>query len=68
VELVARTGGTHDKEGSIWESALSLSPVAPSLEHMESVKPFVSLQFLYPKTVGRTPWAGDQTGHYLHTE
>jgi hypothetical protein len=24
------------------------------------VKRFVSLQFLNPKTVGRTPWAGDQ--------
>jgi hypothetical protein len=24
------------------------------------VKPFVSLQFLNPKTVGRTPWTGDQ--------
>jgi hypothetical protein len=27
---------------------------------MASVKRFVSLQFLNPKAVGRTPWAGDQ--------
>jgi hypothetical protein len=41
-------------------SLLSLFPVAPTLEHRESVKRFVSLQFLNPKTVGRTPWTGDQ--------
>jgi hypothetical protein len=39
---------------------LSLFPVAPTLEHSASVKLFVSLQFLNPKTVGRTPWTGDQ--------
>jgi hypothetical protein len=39
---------------------LSLFPVAPTLEHRESAKRFVSLQFLNPKTVGRTPWTGDQ--------
>jgi hypothetical protein len=31
------------------------------LEHRASVKLFVSLQFLNPKTVGRTPWTRDQT-------
>jgi hypothetical protein len=44
-------------------SSLSLSvfiPVAPSLEHRASVERFVSLQFLNPKTVGKTPWPGDQ--------
>jgi hypothetical protein len=40
--------------------SLSLFPVAPTLEHRLSVKRFVSLQFLNPKTVGRTPWKGDQ--------
>jgi hypothetical protein len=39
---------------------LSLLPVAPTLEHSASVKCFVSLQFLNPKTVGRTPWKGNQ--------
>jgi hypothetical protein len=36
---------------------ISLFPVAPNLEHRASVKRFVSLQFLNPKTVGRM---GDQ--------
>jgi hypothetical protein len=40
--------------------SLSLFLVAPTLEHSASVKRFVSLQFLNPKTVGRTPWTGDQ--------
>jgi hypothetical protein len=43
--------------------SLSLSPpppVATTLEHRASVKRFVSLQFLNPKTVGRTPWTGDE--------
>jgi hypothetical protein len=40
--------------------SLSLSPVTPTLEHRASVKRFVSLQFLNPKTVGRTPWMRDQ--------
>jgi hypothetical protein len=39
---------------------ISLSPVAPALEPRASVKRFVSLQFLNPKTVDRTPWTGDQ--------
>jgi hypothetical protein len=32
------------------------------------MKRFVSLQFLNPKTVGRTPWTVDQPsqGRYLH--
>jgi hypothetical protein len=29
------------------------------LEHRASVKRFVSIRFLNPKTVGRTPWTGD---------
>jgi hypothetical protein len=33
--------------------SLSLFPVAPTLEHRESVKRFVSLQFLNPKTISR---------------
>jgi hypothetical protein len=40
--------------------SLSLFPVAPTLEHRASVKRFVSLQFLNPKIVDRTPWTGDQ--------
>jgi hypothetical protein len=40
--------------------SLSLSPVAPTLEHRTSVKRFVSLQFHNPKKVGRTPWTGNQ--------
>jgi hypothetical protein len=39
---------------------LSLSHVAPVLEYRASVKRFVSLQFLNPRTVGRIPWTGDQ--------
>jgi hypothetical protein len=38
----------------------SLFPVAPTLEHRACVKRFVTLQLLNPKTVGRTPWTGDQ--------
>jgi hypothetical protein len=34
---------------------LALFPVAPTLENRASVKRFVSLLFLNPKTVGRTP-------------
>jgi hypothetical protein len=40
--------------------SLSLFPVPSTLEHMASVKRFVSLQFLNPKAVGKTPWTGDQ--------
>jgi hypothetical protein len=40
--------------------SLSLFPVDPTLEHRASVKRFLSLHFLNPKTVGRTPWTGDQ--------
>jgi hypothetical protein len=39
---------------------LSLSPSAPISEHRASVKGFVSLQFLNPKRIGRTPWTEDQ--------
>jgi hypothetical protein len=39
--------------------SLSLSP-SPTLDLRASVKRFVSLQFLNPKIVGRTPWMGDQ--------
>jgi hypothetical protein len=49
--------------------SLSLLAVAPNLEHRASVKRYVSLQFLNPKTVGRTPWTGDQypsQGRYLY--
>jgi hypothetical protein len=46
---------------SFLEDFLFLSfPVAPTLEHWAPVKRFVSLQFLNPKTVGRTPWMGDR--------
>jgi hypothetical protein len=48
------------KKGIKNNNSLSLFPVAPNLEHSTSVKPFVSLQFLSPKTVGRTPSIGDQ--------
>jgi hypothetical protein len=40
--------------------SLSLSSVAPTFEHKTSVQRFVSLQFVNPKTAGRTPWTGDQ--------
>jgi hypothetical protein len=39
--------------------SLSLS-CCSHLEHTVSARPFVSLQFLNPNTVGRTPWTGDQ--------
>jgi hypothetical protein len=42
------------------QTSPSLFLVAPTLEHRASVKRFVSLQFLNPKTFGRTPWTGDQ--------
>jgi hypothetical protein len=44
---------------SIYDSySVSLFPVAPTLEHMASVKRFVSLQLRNPKTIGRTHWTG----------
>jgi hypothetical protein len=48
--------------------SLSLFPVAPTFEHRASVKCFVSLQFLNPKTVGWTPWTGinPSQGRYIH--
>jgi hypothetical protein len=39
---------------------LSLFPIAPTLEHMASVRRFLSLQFFNPKKVGMSPWTGDQ--------
>jgi hypothetical protein len=45
---------------SSFSLSLSLFPVAPTLEHRTSVKRLVSLQYLNPKTVGKTPWTGDQ--------
>jgi hypothetical protein len=35
------------------------------LEHRASMKSFVSLLFLNPKTVGSTLWAGDQPASRL---
>jgi hypothetical protein len=42
---------------------LCLSHVSPTFEHRAAVERFVSIQFLKPlkpKTIGRTPWTGDQ--------
>jgi hypothetical protein len=47
-------------EVTIYLLSVSVSSVAPTLEHRASAKRFVSLQFHNPKTVGRTPWTGDQ--------
>jgi hypothetical protein len=50
---------------------LFLSPftVALSGGHKASVKHFISLQFLYPKTVGRTPWMGnDPVARLIHIQ
>jgi hypothetical protein len=40
--------------------SISTSSCCSHLEHRASVKTFVSLQFLNPRTAGRTPWTGDQ--------
>jgi hypothetical protein len=40
--------------------SVSLFPVTPTLEHRASMKRFVSLKFLNPKRIGRTPWIRDQ--------
>jgi hypothetical protein len=64
---------------SVWGTfslSLSPSPFCPSccshLEHRASVKCFVSLQFLNPKTIGRTPWTGGsarrKAATYTNTE
>jgi hypothetical protein len=48
--------------------SLSFSPVAPTLDHRASLKHFVSLQFLNPKTISRT-FGRDispSQGHCLH--
>jgi hypothetical protein len=68
--LVARTGEKTDEkkilsevsnEEILCETSLSLSlSYCSHLEHGAYVKRFVSLQFLNPKTIGRTPWTGDQ--------
>jgi hypothetical protein len=39
--------------------SLSLFAVVPTTKLRASVKRFVSLQFLNPKTFGTTPWMGD---------
>jgi hypothetical protein len=44
----------------VHDVSLSVFPVAATLTHTASVKRVVSLQFLYPKAVGRTPWTGNQ--------
>jgi hypothetical protein len=43
---------------SIYCSSDKVNSVALTLKHTASVKCFVSLQFLNPKTTGRTPWIG----------
>jgi hypothetical protein len=48
------------KKSLILRLSFSLSSVFPTLYHRTSVKRFVSLQFINPKTLGRTPWTGDQ--------
>jgi hypothetical protein len=52
--------GPHPSSLVTLTVSLSLFPVAPTLKHRASMKLFVSLQFINPKTVGRTPWKGDQ--------
>jgi hypothetical protein len=50
--------------------SLSLSSCCSHLEHRASMKRFVSVQFLNPKTVGRSPWTGisPSQGRYLHKQ
>jgi hypothetical protein len=43
-----------------WHGWLVVYSCSFHLEHRPSVKRFVSLQFLNRKTVGTTPWTGDQ--------
>jgi hypothetical protein len=43
-----------------YNTSLFLFLVALTLERRTSVKHFISLQFLNPKTFGRTPWTRDQ--------
>jgi hypothetical protein len=40
--------------------SIHISSCCSHLEHGASVKSFVSLQFLNPKTVGRPPWTENQ--------
>jgi hypothetical protein len=51
-------------------NSLSLCFLLFPLEHRASVKRFLSLQFLNPKTVDRTPWTGisPSQGRYLHKQ
>jgi hypothetical protein len=51
---------THLGMPTLVQLSVSLFPVDSNLVHRASVTRFVSLQFLNPKTVGRTPWTGDQ--------
>jgi hypothetical protein len=49
------------KDWFLWSTYIhTYIPVTPTLEHRRSVKCFISLQFLNPNTVGRTPWMGDE--------
>jgi hypothetical protein len=42
--------------GHLTKYILSLFSIVPTSEHRASIKLFVSLQFLNPKTIGRTRW------------
>jgi hypothetical protein len=53
---VSSHGKTYQNELRV----VSVFPGAPTSEHKASVKRFLSLKFLNPKTVGRTPWTRDQ--------
>jgi hypothetical protein len=44
----------------LWLLSSCSSFSAPTSERTASVKRFVSLQFIDPKTVGRSPWTGDK--------
>jgi hypothetical protein len=62
ITLISGNGTNYESPRYVIFSILlfSLFNFAPTLELRASVKLFVSLQFLNPKTVGRTPWTGDQ--------
>jgi hypothetical protein len=51
VVAVVSESSSYRKQNRLYlfSLSLSLSPVAPTLEHRASVKRFVSLQFLYPR-------------------
>jgi hypothetical protein len=73
VAVIRLIGNSDNQESDIRCSivlSFSLSfLVALTLEHRASLKRFVSLQFLNPKTFGRTPRTGisPSQGHYLHS-